>query len=600
MQRNELKAWENKKYYIDYQTTIEIMINRLKGIRIDKNLVIPEYQRDYVWKESEIPKLLTSLYQGFPIGIIVMWDLADKNELYLIDGLQRHWALYKIYEKPLNYLSYSLFQKWIKKNNNYEIDSENDANRFKHLKSKLHHKKNNYKKAEKDKVIEWISNSDSKECNWNGGSKNKFIHFINEYYSWFENNYLNINIPHYIIDEMNVQEVSDVFSIMNSTGTSLSTFEVVSAKWSQYKINLSEEINYISEFNKNRIRKYKRNFEKNVILGDSLLGFSDREIIPSNFIYSIFIEAVKENKLLFNTYCKKEDEMIIMLPKAIEPAAEIIMLYLAKTFDIDNLEFEDLGETLSKNIKNKSQIDKMIKKIKAVLKKTSNNIDAINLSNKNHGEFSKGFPVWLVTAFASHIMNGSNKNQIKYFSKWFINEMFITKRMNAGSGNKARDAINKNEFNTECENNVDLITIADSSDFKKLSYNSRDMAIILSALQEGNVATSNEYDVDHLIPRAFLADYDDVEFNTLYNLQFLPHHINNEKSDQFNEDQIEWDVFKDLYTKSQLNKIKDELKKINLNKDDKEIVKNSFDIIMKIRKEIFIQKMDKINWAKRT
>ena len=31
-------------------------------------IVIPEFQREYVWKKSKAPKLINSLYRGFPIS----------------------------------------------------------------------------------------------------------------------------------------------------------------------------------------------------------------------------------------------------------------------------------------------------------------------------------------------------------------------------------------------------------------------------------------------------------------------------------------------------------------------------------------------------
>ncbi len=41
------------------------------------NIRIPEIQRSYVWKRSQIAKLLDSIYHGFPAGSILLWDAAD-------------------------------------------------------------------------------------------------------------------------------------------------------------------------------------------------------------------------------------------------------------------------------------------------------------------------------------------------------------------------------------------------------------------------------------------------------------------------------------------------------------------------------------------
>lgn len=42
---------------------------------------IPEIQRSYVWKRSQIAKLLDSLYQGFPTGSILLWDAPDAVQM---------------------------------------------------------------------------------------------------------------------------------------------------------------------------------------------------------------------------------------------------------------------------------------------------------------------------------------------------------------------------------------------------------------------------------------------------------------------------------------------------------------------------------------
>src|ERR1035441_10579025 len=66
-------------------------------------IVIPEFQRDYVWNKSKAPKLIDSLYQGFPISSLLLWlsseDVKSRrvnptprlNSLmgWLIDGQQR-------------------------------------------------------------------------------------------------------------------------------------------------------------------------------------------------------------------------------------------------------------------------------------------------------------------------------------------------------------------------------------------------------------------------------------------------------------------------------------------------------------------------------
>jgi hypothetical protein len=66
-------------------------------------LVIPEFQRDYVWRKSKAPRLLDSLYRSFPVSTLLLWQsseyakarrsnprpAAGRSMSWLIDGQQR-------------------------------------------------------------------------------------------------------------------------------------------------------------------------------------------------------------------------------------------------------------------------------------------------------------------------------------------------------------------------------------------------------------------------------------------------------------------------------------------------------------------------------
>lgn len=91
---------EHKTYSID-----ELIHNYRQG-----RLVIPEFQRDYVWKPGRAPTLLDSLYQGFPISSLLVWEsdgdvktrrpaprrASGPRTSWLIDGQQRVITLSRI------------------------------------------------------------------------------------------------------------------------------------------------------------------------------------------------------------------------------------------------------------------------------------------------------------------------------------------------------------------------------------------------------------------------------------------------------------------------------------------------------------------------
>ena len=84
---------ENEKYKTNSQT-----VEGLIGDIINKNIAIPEIQRPFVWRSSQVRDLIDSLYKGYPTGYIIEWFSPDAKlkdgsnsvgKKILIDGQQR-------------------------------------------------------------------------------------------------------------------------------------------------------------------------------------------------------------------------------------------------------------------------------------------------------------------------------------------------------------------------------------------------------------------------------------------------------------------------------------------------------------------------------
>ena len=83
-----------------------------------KQLLLPEIQRDYVWKPAQVAGLFDSLYREYPSGSILLWEteedvsvrpvkIAPSGALpaggavqYLIDGQQRITSLHRVFNDP--------------------------------------------------------------------------------------------------------------------------------------------------------------------------------------------------------------------------------------------------------------------------------------------------------------------------------------------------------------------------------------------------------------------------------------------------------------------------------------------------------------------
>ncbi len=87
--------------YTKYDTNSQT-IGGLIGDIINKNIAIPEIQRPFVWRNSQVRDLIDSLYKGYPTGYIIEWHSPSARvkdgtsavgKKLLIDGQQRVTAL---------------------------------------------------------------------------------------------------------------------------------------------------------------------------------------------------------------------------------------------------------------------------------------------------------------------------------------------------------------------------------------------------------------------------------------------------------------------------------------------------------------------------
>src|SRR5690242_13555078 len=86
-------------------------VDRIDGLArriLNGDILLPKFQRDFVWEKKQILRLLDSVARGFPIGSVLLWqsrqELRSENRIadlrirlpkpdypvnYLLDGQQR-------------------------------------------------------------------------------------------------------------------------------------------------------------------------------------------------------------------------------------------------------------------------------------------------------------------------------------------------------------------------------------------------------------------------------------------------------------------------------------------------------------------------------
>jgi Protein of unknown function DUF262. len=87
----------NEKY-----STNTYSVKRILSMIENKEIAIPEIQRPFVWKNTQVRDLIDSLYRGYPAGYLITWKNHDvklkdgttsEGKTILIDGQQRVTAL---------------------------------------------------------------------------------------------------------------------------------------------------------------------------------------------------------------------------------------------------------------------------------------------------------------------------------------------------------------------------------------------------------------------------------------------------------------------------------------------------------------------------
>lgn len=83
-------------------------ISKLLEAIKDQEIVVPEFQREYVWSLEQAKELIVSLFQEYPTGSILVWETNKPPEIknnavkkekvgwisVLLDGQQRLTTLY--------------------------------------------------------------------------------------------------------------------------------------------------------------------------------------------------------------------------------------------------------------------------------------------------------------------------------------------------------------------------------------------------------------------------------------------------------------------------------------------------------------------------
>lgn len=93
----------------------------------NKTLIIPEFQRNYIWTKNDASKLIESILLGLPVPGVFLYKRREDNKFLVVDGQQRILSVIKFMEGLFNEKTFrlsSVRDKWNGKSFKELDDSE--------------------------------------------------------------------------------------------------------------------------------------------------------------------------------------------------------------------------------------------------------------------------------------------------------------------------------------------------------------------------------------------------------------------------------------------------------------------------------------------
>jgi hypothetical protein len=251
-----------------YQTQRERKMANLKPLPMDYDEIlrnvkrgiyqIPKFQRNFVWEKEKVAQLMDSIFKGYPIGSFILWktkerlgaikglgskifpDIPDGDSIYyILDGQQRITSLYLVVEGvKIEKVDYSQIYIDLKNAREWVADTKSDCEvilpekpdhplflsirelmgeRISKLRRKLLRRlEKEEKKIDEEELEDIIEESRAR---------------VKDYkFSIIQ------------IEEMPLERVIEVFTRINTSGKTLTLFEIMNAKiYQEGKFDLEEK-----------------------------------------------------------------------------------------------------------------------------------------------------------------------------------------------------------------------------------------------------------------------------------------------------------------------------------------------------------------------
>ena len=228
---------------LQIQTRVRRLIHYIEDI--EKGLIqVPEFQRDFVWEYGNKKDLFDSIKRGYPIGSILFWRPEDESfkqnpemgpyiiprpsgeYMFILDGYQR---LSTLFGCLINYEKTNLEknrEKWKKEFNIcYDLEKEEFfIPRFSKLDSKLE-----YYQVHVYELIDTRSSFKFQRDLFSQNIDEEKIQIYSDRYEKLGTALIDYQLPSIDIYGGKIEEAVEIFSRVNSTGTTITPDWMISA-----------------------------------------------------------------------------------------------------------------------------------------------------------------------------------------------------------------------------------------------------------------------------------------------------------------------------------------------------------------------------------
>ena len=338
---------------IEKFNTTNYTIEQILGLIRSNSIAIPEIQRPFVWKNSQVRDLLDSLYKGYPTGYIILWQnhgvklkdgTVSKGQKILIDGQQRITALmtsivgWEIvnseYKKTRVKIAFDPFAALIQ-DDEVEMFAVQDQS---HVKSKRWIEDVSIFFDSKFNAWEFVNKYVADNPEMDASKLNDIINKVK--------NIGNRKIGVIELDaDLNIDVVTDIFIRINSKGTSLSQGDFVMSKIAADEIHGG-----------NQVRKAIDYFSHLAKDASFFNQIKDSDIEFTNSEYFKYVEWLKEDKeTVFDPDCDDIIRIAFMHKFGRSKLKDLVNLLSGRNFETKEYEAKVIDDTyilLKEGIKN--------------------------------------------------------------------------------------------------------------------------------------------------------------------------------------------------------------------------------------------------------